>query len=240
MSRSNGTILFVHGMCHGSWCWNAFISYFESKGYQCQALTLEGHLEGNEQSIGHVRLSDYDRNMKEAIDAIDDTPILIGHSMGGMVVQRYLRYGQCQKVVLMASVPPQGALAASMRVIKKYPGSIKYLLKGDLLGFARTFDYLFFGNNLTEKRRVTFREKLCSESFMAYLQLLFPLGKTKFSGEMLVIGGEEDQIFTSQEMEQTARKYGADLDIIAGAAHDLMLDTNWKDTAAVIDRWLEK
>lgn len=171
---------------------------------------------------------------------MDEPPVLVGHSMGGMVVQRYLRTGQCKKVVLMASVPPRGALAASLRVIRKFPGSLKYLLKGDLLGFSRNFDHLFFGTRFAEKKRKQFRKKLCSESFRAYLQLLFPLGKTDFSGEMLVIGGEEDQIFTTKEMEQIARKYGADLDIISGAAHDLMLDDKKKEVAAMIHHWLER
>lgn len=85
-----------------------------------------------------------------------------------------------------------------------------------------------------------FRKKLCSESFRAYLQLLYPLGESDYSGEMLVMGGEEDQIFTTKEMEQTARTYGADLDIIPGVAHDMMLDPKNKEVAATILRWLEK
>lgn len=106
MSGNKGTILFVHGMCHGSWCWEeAFIPFFERKGYQCQTLTLEGHVAGNKQSISHVRLADFDRNIGEAVSSMNEPPFLIGHSMGGMVVQRYLRTEKCRKVVLMASVP---------------------------------------------------------------------------------------------------------------------------------------
>ncbi|MDW3191671.1 MAG: alpha/beta fold hydrolase [Cytophagales bacterium] len=241
MSASKGTLLFVHGMCHGSWCWHdAFIPFFESKGYQCLAIELEGHQEGNEESIRHVRLSDFDRNIKEAVKAIKEPPIIIGHSMGGMAVQRYLRKGTCKKAVLLATVPAKGALAASLRVIKKHPGSIKYLLKGDLLGFTRAYDQLFFGTEISDKKRSTYRKKLCAESFIAYLQLLFPLGKSNYSGPMLVIGGEEDEIFTTREMAQTAKKYGADLDIIAGGAHDLMIDTQKQEVAKIIHRWMHQ
>lgn len=241
MSVCPGTLLFAHGMCHGSWCWqDAFIPYFEKKGYQCIAIELQGHQAGNEQSIGHVRLTDFDKNIQDALDGLDEPLILIGHSMGGMVVQRYLREGKCKKVVLLAPVPLHGAFAASLWVMKNHPGAIKYLLKGDLLGFVRAFDHLFFGSEISDEQRVGFRTKLCAESFIAYLQLLLPLGKTNFSGEMLVIGGEEDEIFTTREMEQTARKFGADLDIIPGAAHDLMLDPQKRKVAAIIHRWIER
>lgn len=241
MSASKGNLLFVHGMCHGSWCWQeAFIPYFENEGYQCVAIELEGHKEGNEKSIGHVRLSDFDRNLQAAIEALEEPPTIIGHSMGGLVVQRYLRQGACKKAVLMATVPPKGALAASWRVIKNYPGTIKYLLKGDLLGFTRAYDQLFFGTEISDKKRSAYHKKLCAESFRAYLQLLLPLGKSNFSGPMLVIGGEEDKIFTTREMEQTAETYGADLDMIAGGAHDLMIDTQKREVAKIIHRWIEQ
>lgn len=241
MSTAKGTIVFVHGICHGSWCWqDAFIPYFEKQGYHCLAIDLDGHQEGNETSINHVRLKDYVKNIEEAVSNLDEAPIIIGHSMGGMVVQRYLKSGKCKKVVLMASVPSKGALAASMRVISRHLGSIKYLLKGDLLGFVHAYDQLLFGTQIQDKQKAAFKTKLCAESFLAYLQLLFPIGKINFSGEMLVIGGDDDQIFTTREMEQTAQKYGADLDIISGGAHDLMIDTQKREVAATIHRWLER
>lgn len=241
MSASKGALLFVHGMCHGPWCWEeAFIPYFERRGYQCLAVTLEGHHEGNENSINRVGLSDFDRNLQEAINHFSEPPVLIGHSMGGMVVQRYLKTGRCEKAILLASVPPDGVLKASVRILTKYYGAWKYLLIGDLLGFARAYDHLFFGRKITDHQRQAFKKMLCAESFKAFLQLILPLKNVNYKGQLLVLGGEEDEIFTSKEIEQTARKYGADLDIIAGASHDLMLDHNRLEVAKSIHRWLER
>jgi pimeloyl-ACP methyl ester carboxylesterase len=48
-------------------------------------------------------------------------PVLIGHSMGGMVIQKYLELHQIPAAVLMASAPPKGLLASTLRIAGKHP-----------------------------------------------------------------------------------------------------------------------
>ena len=85
-------ILFVHGVCHGGWCWEEhFVPYFEGLGYECHAINLTGHEQaGSRANINHLSLSDYVKDVVEAVHAINRPPILVGHSMGGMIVQKYL------------------------------------------------------------------------------------------------------------------------------------------------------
>ena len=88
-----------------------------------------------------------------------------------------------------------------------------------------------------------YKSMLCSESFVAYLQMLFPIAIKKSTAahhNLLVMGGSKDQLFTLREFEYTARKYAADLEIIPDAAHDLMLEPNWKYIAKIIHYWINK
>ncbi|MDG1195931.1 Lysophospholipase, alpha-beta hydrolase superfamily [Polaribacter sp. Hel1_33_78] len=239
-------LLFIHGLCHGAWCWHEhFIPHFESLGYDCHTLNLSGHeVAGRSASNNHLKLSDYVKDVENAISTFDTQPILVGHSMGGFIVQLYLK--NCRlptKAILMASVPPSGALASSLRVIKIRPGAIKYLLNRDLLGFAQAYPQFMFRADIDSHALSYYKSMLCSESFVAYLQMLFPIAIKKSTAahhNLLVMGGSKDQLFTLREFEYTARKYAADLEIIPDAAHDLMLEPNWKYIAKIIHYWINK
>jgi pimeloyl-ACP methyl ester carboxylesterase len=134
------TLVFVHGMSHGAWCWEErFIPYFQAKGYTCLAINLPGHeQEGSSKAISYS-LADYVQALKKLVDDLPEAPILIGHSMGGMIVQRYLKTGKAKKAILLASVPPSGVLRPSLRTLFRYPGAIPYLLQGNLFkAFSNT------------------------------------------------------------------------------------------------------
>jgi alpha-beta hydrolase superfamily lysophospholipase len=78
---------------------------------------------------------------------------------------------------------------------------------------------------------------MCAESFLAFMGLVVPVFH-KITTPLFVVGGSEDQLITVQEFSQTAKHYGAELAIIEGGSHDLMLDTDFQKTANVIQEWI--
>ena len=229
------TIVFVHGMCHGAWCWEEqFIPYFEKLGYHCISFNLPGHeTEGSTRNISYS-LSDYVQALSKAIEKLDEAPIIIGHSMGGMILQHFLQNGTCKKAVLMSSVPPSGALFASLSVIFRYPGVIPFLIRRNLLGAFKKYPHLMFNKaSVTSK----YAHRMCAESFRAYLGLLFPILHTSRI-PLLVIGGSEDGLITVREFASTANYYKAQLSIIEGGSHDLMLDETYEQSAKAIEKWI--
>jgi pimeloyl-ACP methyl ester carboxylesterase len=153
--------------------------------------------------------------------------------MGGMILQRFLQKGSCKKAILMSSVPPSGVMRASLRALFRYPGLIPYLLQLNLLGGFKKYPQLMFN----ESSR--YAPKMCSESFLAYLTLLFPIFHP-ISTPVLVVGGSDDGLISVQEFQQTAKHYEAALEIIEGGSHDLMLDADFIKTADVIHQWIIK
>ena len=230
------TIIFVHGMSHGAWCWEKnFIPYFEKLGYNCLAINLPGHEKlGSSKSI-HYLLGDYVEALSKTVDMLAEDPIIIGHSMGGMILQKYLTTGRCKKAILLASVPPSGVLLPSLRVLVNYPGGLKYLFQANLLGVFRKYPALMFGSNLDTAPYV---DKLCAESFWAYLQLMIPIRRLTKEIPMLVMGGTEDRLISVKECQQTAIAYGAELAMMEGGSHDLMLDADCWHYADRIHEWL--
>ncbi|KAB2907936.1 MAG: alpha/beta hydrolase, partial [Dechloromonas sp.] len=87
-------LLFVHGAFAGGWMWtDTFMPFLAKAGYPCHALSLRGHggSEGREQINWHS-VADYVDDLKTVVDWLGEEPILIGHSMGGFIVQKYLEH----------------------------------------------------------------------------------------------------------------------------------------------------
>lgn len=231
------TIVFVHGMSHGAWCWQEnFIPYFEKLGYTCIAFNLPGHdLAGSAKSI-HYSINDYVDALSEVVGKLSDNPIIMGHSMGGMVLQRFLaKGGRCKKALLMSSVPPAGVLMPSLRVLSQNLGAVKFLFQANLLGVFRRYPQLMFGANVKTEH---YASLMCAESFWAYVQLLLPIKKFNKDIPMLVMGGSNDELISVDEFKATAKHYESELIIFKGGSHDLMLDHECLKYLEMIRGWL--
>jgi len=114
-------LVFVHGSWHGAWCWTEhFTGFFADRGHSSYAIDLRGHGE-SDGSVNSARISHYVHDVRRLALELDAPPIVIGHSMGGLVVQQYLTQYRAAAGVPLASVPTSGAIGATMRVIRDYP-----------------------------------------------------------------------------------------------------------------------
>jgi len=240
-------LLFIHGAWHGAWCWENFLPYFAEHGYEAHALSLRGHgaSEGREGIRWYSGAHDYVADVVQVVDGLGKPPVLIGHSMGGYVVQKYLEKHNAPAGVLVASIPVTGTTGMIMRSIKRYPKvALKTLLLFDA-GYlvsapAVVRDALFsdgfpdadfskhYAHVQTESFRVTFETTL--------LHLPQP---QKVKTPLLVLAAENDRVFTVTEQKATARAYGTEAIIFPSMAHDMMLEKNWQLVANKIIKWLE-
>jgi pimeloyl-ACP methyl ester carboxylesterase len=248
-SAVNSTpLLFVHGSWHGAWCWDVhFLDYFASHGFSCHALSLRAHggSEGHER-LRWMRIRDYVNDVATVAAQLPVPPVVIGHSMGGFVVQKYLETYNPAAAILIASVPPQGARRTALRLGLRHP--LRYL-QGNLTlsmypmvatpALARE---AFFSPDLSEDEVVTYWRKLQDESFRAFLDMLIlDLPRpSKPRAPILVLGAERDAIFFRDEIDATARAYGTTAEWLRGVAHDAMLDRGWQTCADHILEWLTR
>ncbi|MCL1594480.1 MAG: lysophospholipase [Actinomycetia bacterium] len=237
-------LLFVHGAWHGSWCWTEnFTGFFSDQGYTSYAVDLSGH--GNsEGNLARTLLSRYVSDVRRVALALDDEPVIIGHSMGGLVTQKYLaRYGAAAGV-LMASVPTRGAIGATLRIVRNHPMAFVRVNATFNLGPivddpARATD-LLFGPDMAPKTATMFARRLQDESYLAYLEMIFDLPRPSLVHDpVLVLGAAEDQIFSVPEVAATARAYGSGATIFPRMGHDMMLEPGWRGPAQKILDWIE-
>jgi len=110
------TIVMVHGVNCGGWCFDAFRTVFEAHGFECMTPDLIGH--GDDKSDGirkltGVGIADYRAQIHDLIAALPQKPILLGHSMGAVIAQQLAAEGLAERLVLVSPAPRAGILPAS-------------------------------------------------------------------------------------------------------------------------------
>ena len=108
-------LLLVHGAWHASWSWENFVPFFTGLGYDVTTVDLRGHggSEGREKVKWHSAARGYVADVAQAVEAIGRPPVIIAHSLGGYVAQKYLENNTVPAAVLIASVPARGILGFS-------------------------------------------------------------------------------------------------------------------------------
>jgi alpha-beta hydrolase superfamily lysophospholipase len=241
-------VLFIHGAWHGAWCWaEYFLPYFSEKGFPSYALSLRGHGESEgREHLRWTRISDYVSDVEMAVSKMAETPVLVGHSMGGLVVQKYLENNDAPAAVLLASVPVRGVLGATMKIACRHP---LQFLKANLclrfyhiVGKPNLTREAFFSEEISAEELRGYFARIQDESYLGFLDMLaFNLPNSeKVQTNMLVLGAENDRIFSRSEVEATAEAYGTRPRIFPNMAHDMMLEPGWKQVADEIIQWFDR
>lgn len=238
-------LLFVHGAYAGAWCWQEnYLPFFAQAGYSCYALSLSGH--GNSPGrewLDSLSLDDFVNDVAKVAGRLPEAPVLIGHSMGGIVAQKYLERSEAAGIVLMASVPPQGLGSSAIGLAVRKPGlmmDLNRLMSGGQMAPDAMLEILFAQPPSPEKLRAWYK-LMQPESFRAIWDMtLFNLPQLKrmHKPPMLVLGGEKDHLIPPTLVEMTSRTYGVEAEIFPNLGHGMMLERYWRPPAERIRDWL--
>ena len=238
-------LLLVHGAWHGAWSWENFLPYFAENGYEVHAVSLRGH--GNSEGRERIRwfsTEEYVADVEQVVKSMSTPPVLVAHSMGGYVVQKYLEGHSAPAGVLLASIPTSGIIGMLLRMLRRDPVStLKALLLLNPWYFVSTpalaKDYLF-SDDYPNDKFLEYYPYIQPESFRLALEAaLFKLPRPgKGSTPLLVLGAGDDRVFTVSEQQKTARAYKTEAIIYPKMAHDMMLEQGWVTVADQILNWL--
>ena len=102
----------IHGMTAGGWIWDKYRQFFEQKGYACITPTMRHHDSDPKVSphpeLGATSLRDYVNDLEAEIRKLPDKPVIMGHSMGGLITQILGSRGLGSTLVLLCPAPPAG------------------------------------------------------------------------------------------------------------------------------------
>jgi pimeloyl-ACP methyl ester carboxylesterase len=245
--RFETPLLFVHGTGHGAWCWDEnFLPYFAGKGFSAHAVSLRGHgaSEGREK-LKWTPISDYVADVFQVASEFSTPPVVVGHSLGGLVVAKYLEKHSAPAAILVAPSPSEGMFWSGMRLQFQNPLLLtECALKQDLAFMFATPERakkFLFSADADDAKVAEYAARFGSESYRANVEMIWNLPKpAKIKTPMLVVGAQNDALIAPAKIEKTARDFNADCKIFPRMAHDLMLEKDWRTVAGFMTEWLEK
>jgi len=220
--------------------------YFAEHGFAAYALSLRGHGgSAGARGLRRYRVKDYVDDLRRVAARLPRPPILIGHSLGGHVVQKYLETGLSPSAVLMASVPVGGIIKMLKRLVRNHPWlffKVNFLFS--LWPFVSTpamAREMLFSRDMEGHDVREYHARLQDESYLSFLDMLAfaPIRPRRVKTPVLVIGAENDNVFYRRDIRKTGRAYNHKAVILADTAHDIMLEKNWRQAADIILAWLQ-
>jgi non-heme chloroperoxidase len=250
----NETIIMIHGMWGGGWYWENYKKYFEAQGYRCIVPTLRYHdvdpRSAPPGELGTASILDYASDLEKLIRETGGKPIVMGHSMGGLIAQILGARGLARALILLTPAAPRGIVALTPSVVRSFR-SIMFRW-----GFWKTPVRQPFAEAVyamlhllpPEQQKRTY-ERFVYESGRAAFEMGFWLfdgrratevDEKKVTCSVLVIAGAEDRITPAAVVRKVHEKYGSlsTFQKLEGHAHWVVGEAGWEDIAALIQAWL--
>ena len=228
-------LLFVPGMGHGSWCFaEHWLPYAASRGFPAHAVSLRGHGgSGAAPRPGRTLLRDYVHDVVQEAVRLPVRPVLVGHSMGALVVARALARYPARGAVLVAPLGPGAAVARARR----YPADTLRGLSGRPIRLTATE---LFGTD--GGAAAAYADRLTPEPPLVQYQLVLSRVPEPPRGEppVLVLGSRGDQAVPAADVERAARRHGTSPLWVDATGHELMLEPGWQRPLDAILDWVDR
>jgi len=235
-------ILLLHGACSQPAHLRAWEAYFASAGHPCVAPALPGHAPDDLAALARLRMKDYLAAVVAARNAFDRPPIIIGHSLGGLLAQQLAAKTECAAIVLVASLPP-GPLPMTAIAFPHFLPLAPAVLLGRPIRPTRLGLEILTLHDLSVAEREEILPDFGYESGRVYRSLVFGLARVEARAvrcPVLVLHGESDRLVPLSVGRKLARRYDAELVTVPGHGHWLIAGSLLEIAAAPVLDWIER
>ncbi len=250
------TIFMIHGMWGTAAFWDTYKTFFEGKGYRVITTNLRYHDIGRKDDpdprLGKTRLLDYAADLEKEISQLDEKPIIMGHSMGGLLTQILGSRDLGSALVAVTPAAPVGIFPITPAVL----WSFKSILT--TWGFwskpvKPTFEeacFMLFNLLSPEEQKRNYAEKFVHESGRAVAGVgLWMLGggmdarvdTGRVTAPILILCGTQDHATPAWVVRQIPKKHkNATYKEYPDHAHWIVSEPGWQEVAEDIAEWLAK
>jgi pimeloyl-ACP methyl ester carboxylesterase len=204
LPSNHRAIVFIHGLLLTSHGWGKWPSFFRARGYRCHTVTYPAE-------DGSLTLELVVNSLVSFIDELPEPPILIGHSLGGLIAQKLVERGRGVAAVVLGSALPAGLAAWNLNGwwahrdrTSPWKRELLASSRGDQgrIDFRKPHAPLLF---IAGERDRVVPPRLCLKNLRAYL-------------------------------DQTSTR---DLAVFPDRTHNLCHENGWEDIALFVDDWLK-
>jgi pimeloyl-ACP methyl ester carboxylesterase len=236
-------VLLVHGLFSRPGLMQNWAARFEGEGYECHAVTLPGRDPVDVARLRATTLEDAFAAVRAVRDALDRPPIVVGHSLGGLLAQKLAASTDSAALVLLASVPP-GVLWAQLPALPHLLRLMPAIIAGRaVLPSERTMRAVPL-STLDPSEQDEIVPELVPDSARVFRSLLLGDRSTRVPAEavrcpVLCVTAGSDRNVSTRSSNRLARRYDAERQHYPDAPHWIIADSLIDDIAPGVLRWLE-
>lgn len=247
------TIVFIHGMFMTPLCWEKWIPYYEARGYRIFAPAWPGRDKSVEElnkahpdpELAKLKLNHIVDHLENFIKGLEEKPALIGHSMGGLVVQLLLQRDIAAGGVAIDPAPPAGVFTTEFSFLKaNFPAINPFLISRPVKMSFEHFQYAFVNTLPLEEQRAAYDRYVVPESRNVPISSLSAAGRVDFKRlrrPLLITAGEKDHIIPASLNRSNYEKYHGpavtDFKQFTGRDHFLIGSRGWEEVAEYCLQW---
>ena len=252
-SRRKPPVLMIHGAFCGPWSLDGLKQKFEEAGYAVTAPCLRFHDEKPvPAALGTTGLSDYAADLEDELKSLKEAPILVGHSMGGLLAQQLAARNKVGALVLLAPSAPWGVAPTTLfeigaaQALHLHPGYWNNVLEPNRdVAFTHSLD------KLPRHMRDAVYDRLVPESGRATFEIMSwgldlnhasEVNADAVTAPLLFLTGSEDRINPPSTVTRIAALYKerGTAETLDGMGHWLIGEPGWERLAIRALEWLKE
>ncbi len=250
------TIVLIHGMFMNHTCWENWIPRYQAKSYRVLAPawprrdpSVEALRKNPDPQLQQLKLSDVVDHFTDILKKLDEKPAIIGHSMGGLVVQLLLQRDLAVAGVAIDPAPPMGVFSTTFSFYKaNLPAISVFQINQPVQMTFERFQYAFVNTLPEAEQRAAHNRYVLPESRRVPIQSLGLAGKVDFRKPhppLLITAGEKDNIVPASLNRTNYKRYKASSSVtefkeFAGRDHFVIGEKGWEEVADYCLAWIEK
>lgn len=235
-------VLLVHGTFSHGGLMAPWARRLEEAGFVCHAPSLPGRRPTDHAALRRLGFRDLLESLLEHRAHLDVPPIVIGHSMGGLLAQHLAASTPCAALVLLASVPP-GVLWAQTRAVPHLVRLLpRTLAARSVLPSEATLRSIVF-NDLPEDEQRALAPTLVADSGRAFRSLLLGTARVPrgaLACSVLSLSGGADRNVSARISRSIARRYDAEHHIHPDRGHWMVADSVADELVPPVIEWLHR
>lgn len=251
------SVLFITGAFVSTSCWDEWIAYFQQNGFKTSAPAWPNKNETADvlrqkqpdAAIASERLHNLTEHYAAAAQSMDEKPILIGHSMGGLITQLLLQLGLGCAGIAIHSLQPKGIFTFKLSFYKAGWNALGFFTdanKSYLMSFPE-WQYAFTNNMSYEQQKKGYYKLLTPESKLVVRDATTDAAKIDFGKPhppLLFLAGSIDNFIPASLNHANYKKYSdpdsiTEYQLLEGRNHFILGQPTWKEDADNIINWLQ-